>query len=302
VSREDVDFSSGGLRCAAWLYRPDGGGPHPCVVMAHGFSAVRDQRLDAYAEHFTAAGLACLVFDYRFFGSSDGEPRQLLSISRQLEDWRAAIAFARGLDGIDPDQIGLWGSSFSGGHVVTTAAKDPRVRAVVSQVPFTDGLSVVRHLPARQNLRLTLAALRDQFRAVLGRPPLYVPAVGPPGTFAAMTAPEAEPGFMAMTAPDSTWVNRFAPRVMLRLISYRPYAKLESIKAPVLVLAAEKDDTTPAAPAVRAAERAPNAQLIRLPLGHFDPYVGEQFEEVVAAQSEFLTRHLLAAVPQRVVT
>jgi uncharacterized protein len=260
--------------------------------MAHGFSAVRDQRLDAYAERFAGAGLACLVFDYRYFGSSEGEPRQLLSIRSQLEDWQAAVAFARGLDGIDPDRIGLWGSSFSGGHVVATAAKDQRVRAVVSQVPFTDGLSAVRQLRIQDSLRMTLTGVRDQLRAAVRRPPVYVPAVGPPGSFAAMTAPEAEPGFKAMTAPGSAWVNRFTPRVMLQLPLYRPYAKLKSVSVPVLVLAAANDQTTPPSPAVRAAERAPNAELIRLPLGHFEPYVGEQFEEVVAAQTEFLTRHL----------
>jgi fermentation-respiration switch protein FrsA (DUF1100 family) len=269
--------------------------------MAHGFSAVRDQRLDAYAERFAAAGLACLVFDYRFFGSSEGEPRQLVDIRRQLEDWREAVAFARGLDDIDPDRIGLWGSSFSGGHVVATAADDPRVLAVVSQVPFTFGPSVVRPIPIRNTVRMTFAGLRDQLRAVFRRPPLYLPAVGPPGSFAAMTAPEADPGFKAMTSPDSTWVNRFTPRVMLRILSYRPYAKLASVRAPVLVLAAAKDETTPSSPAIRAAERAPNATLIRLPLGHFDPYVGEQFEDVVVAQTEFLTRHLLP-VRERVAT
>jgi fermentation-respiration switch protein FrsA (DUF1100 family) len=295
VSREDVGFDSGGLRCAAWLYRPEAEGPQPCVVMAHGFSAVRDQRLDAYAERFAAAALACLVFDYRYFGASEGEPRQLLDIRRQLEDWRAAIAYARGLEGIDPERIGLWGSSFSGGHVVATAAADPRVRAVVSQVPFTDGPSAVRLLSPRDNVRLMFAGVRDQVRGWLGRPPLYVPAVGPPGTFASMTAPEAEPGFAAMTPPRSTWVNQFTPRVMLRVGLYRPYSKLASVQAPVLVITADKDATTPSTPAVRAAEQAPNAELLRLPLGHFDPYVGELFEETVAAQTDFLTRQLLGA-------
>jgi fermentation-respiration switch protein FrsA (DUF1100 family) len=261
--------------------------------MAHGFSAVRDQRLDAYAARFAAAGLACLVFDYRFFGSSAGEPRQLLSISRQLEDWQAAVAFARDIEGIDPERIGLWGSSFSGGHVVATAANDPRVRAVVSQVPFTYGLSVLRRVPVRNSVRLTVAGLRDSVRSVLRRPPVYLPAVGAPGSLAAMTAPEAEPGFQAMTSADSTWVNRFTPRVMLQVPLYRPYSKLKSVRAPVLVLAAVNDDTTPSPPAVRAAERTANAELIRLPLGHFDPYVGAQFEEVVAAQTKFLARHLL---------
>ena len=107
--------------------------------MAHGFSGVREQRLDAYAERFAQAGMAVLVFDYRHFGASEGEPRQLLSIARQLEDWRAAVAHARSLEGIDTKRIALWGSSFSGGHVIATAAKDPDVAAVVSQAPYTDG-------------------------------------------------------------------------------------------------------------------------------------------------------------------
>jgi fermentation-respiration switch protein FrsA (DUF1100 family) len=160
-------------------------------------------------------------------------------------------------------------------------------------VPFTDGLSVLRRVPVRNSVRLTVAGLRDWVRSVLRRPPLYVPAVGAPGSFAAMTAPEAEPGFQAMTASGSTWVNRFTPRVMLQVPLYRPYSKLKSVAAPVLVLAAAGDDTTPSPPAVRAAERTANVELIRLPLGHFDPYVGAQFEEVVAAQTEFLARHLL---------
>ena len=138
--------------------------------MAHGFSGVREQRLDAYAERFAQAGLAALVFDYRHFGASDGEPRQLLSIARQLEDWRAAIAHARSLDGIDPKRIALWGSSFSGGHVVATAAGDPKVAAVVSQAPFTDGIDRPAREHARaQSARFTIAGLRDVVAALLGR-------------------------------------------------------------------------------------------------------------------------------------
>lgn len=293
MGREDLSFKSSDGECAAWLYRPDGPGPHPCVVLAHGFSAVRDQRLDAYAERFAAAGLAAIVFDYRNFGDSPGEPRQLLSIRRQLADWRAAVDFARGLDGIDSARIGLWGSSFSGGHVVATAASDPGITAVVSQVPFTDGASAVRELSLGMNVRLTLAGVRDQLRAIFGKSPLYVPATGPPGSFAAMTAPEAHGGFLALTDPDSSWVNRFTPRVMLGILSYRPYAKLGSVRAPVLVVAADRDETTPPGPAVKAAEAAPNAELLRVPLGHFEPYVGEGFERVIGPQVDFLTRHLV---------
>src|SRR6201999_944378 len=134
MTRRDVSFSSGGDRCAAWLYE---GGP-ASVVMAHGFAGVRVARLDAFAERFAAAGYSVLVFDYRCFGDSDGSPRQLLSVRMQLDDWRAAIAFARSLDGVE--QIALWGTSFSGGHVMAMAAEDPGVAAAISQNPFVDGV------------------------------------------------------------------------------------------------------------------------------------------------------------------
>ncbi len=150
IQRSDVTFESDGTVCAAWLYRPDGQGETPCVVLAHGFGAVRELRLDAYAERFAAAGLAALVFDYRHFGGSGGEPRQLIDVGWQLEDWRAAIAYARELDGIDSRRIALWGTSFSGGHVVAVAATDERIAAVVSQVPFTDGISAARAVGLRQ--------------------------------------------------------------------------------------------------------------------------------------------------------
>ena len=293
VGRSDVTFSSGGVRCAAWLYRPEGEGPHPCVVMAHGFSGVREQRLDAYAERFAAAGLAALVFDYRHFGASDGEPRQLLDIASQLDDWRAAVAFARTLDGIDPARVALWGSSFSGGHVVEIAAGDDRIAAVVSQAPFTDGLTAIRAGGAKQAARLTVAGMRDQLSALAGRGPVLIPAVGPPGSLAAMTAAEADPGFHSLDPPGSTWRNEVAPRVMLRLGYYRPYAKFKRLRMPVLVALADRDDTTPPGPAARAAERSPNAEVARYDIGHFEIYTDPQFERTVSDQTEFLVRNLL---------
>src|SRR5271167_2797896 len=184
MQREDITFQSAGTRCAAWLYPAAGssGERTPCVILAHGFSGVRDQRLDAYAERFAEAGLAALVFDYRHFGDSDGEPRQLLDIRRQLEDWRAAIAYARTLEGVDPARIAIWGTSFSGGHVMTLAARDPSIVAAVSQVAFADGLITLPALGIGQALRLTREGLRDQVAALLGRPPHMIAAAGPPGS------------------------------------------------------------------------------------------------------------------------
>ena len=292
MDRTDVTFSCAGTRCAAWLYRPaDDGGPAPCVVMAHGFTGTRGDRLDAYAERFAQAGMAALVFDYRHFGDSDGEPRQLLDIARQLADWQAAVAFARTLDGIDPERIALWGSSFSGGHVVATAAGDPRVTAVVAQAPFADGLATLLAADRRSAAKVTVAAVADQAAGLLGRPPVLRPAVGEPGSAAAMTSPDAEPGFRAIASP--AWRNEFSPRVMLRVGLYRPGRKAGALRCPLLVCVADDDAITPPAPAVRMAEVAPRGELRRYPIGHFDIYTGAAFEAAVADQTEFLVRHVL---------
>lgn len=292
--RADATFESGGGRCAAWVYEPTGtAAPAPCVVLAHGWSGVREQRLDAYAERFAAAGLACVVFDYRHFGASEGQPRQLLDIGRQLEDWAAAVAFARGLGFVDAGRVALWGTSFSGGHVQAIAAKDHRVAAVVAQVPFADGLRNLPSLGPALAARLTVRGLRDQAGALLGRPPVMVPAVGPPGSLGVMTTPDAEPGFHGIDPEGSTWRNETPARIALRVGLYRPGRHADRIACPILYAIADDDAITPARFAHEAAKRAPRAEVRTYPGGHFDPYVGELFEQVVGDQVEFLRRHLL---------
>ena len=261
--------------------------------MAHGFSAVRDQRLDAYAERFAAAGLAALVFDYRHFGASEGEPRQLLSIKRQLEDWAAAIAYARTLSGVDPAKIAVWGSSFSGGHVMTLVARDHRLAAGVAQAPFADGLVNLPALGVSHSLKLSAAGIRDQVGALLGRPPHMIGAVGAPGSLAVMTSPDAEPGFRRMTPQSSTWRNEVAARVALTVGLYRPGRGTAKATCPLLVCVCDNDVVTPPKPAIAAAARAPHGELQRYPLGHFDIYLGEAFERAVDDQTRFLTRVLL---------
>ena len=181
MTREDVAFDSSGARCAAWWYRPAAAeGPAACVVLAHGWAGIREAGLDAYARRFADAGLAALVFDYRHFGASEGEPRQLLDIDRQLADWAAAITYARSRQDADPARVALWGTSFGGGHVLATAARDRRVAAVVVQVPFVDGLANLRFLGPRKVAIVTREALRDWVGARLGRPPHMIKRSGHP--------------------------------------------------------------------------------------------------------------------------
>ena len=151
LSRTEIRFRSGEADCAGVSIRPATSEPAPCVVLAHGFGAVKEGGPIRSAERFAAAGFAALAFDYRHFGESGGEQRQLLSAKRQLEDWRAAIAHARTLDGVDPDRIGLWGSSYSGGHVIALAADDPSIKAAISQSPHTDGIRTLFNVGPSRN-------------------------------------------------------------------------------------------------------------------------------------------------------
>jgi pimeloyl-ACP methyl ester carboxylesterase len=294
LEREDVRFRSGDEECAAWLYRPEGGsGDAPCVVLAHGFAGVREARLDAYAERFAEAGYAALVFDYRHFGGSGGEPRQLVHIARQLDDWRAALSFARGLEDIDATRLVAWGTSYSGGHVVTLAAEGQRLAAVVAQTPFTDGIATLRSLGPAHNLRLTGAALRDVAAGALGRGTRPIAVVAAPGETAAMTSPDALPGYLALFPEGYEWPNEFVPRMTLNLPWYRPVRKAASVRVPLLVQVMTDDVITPPEPARETARRAPRGELAEYhPGGHFDIYVGEPFERAVGDQIAFLNRNV----------
>jgi dienelactone hydrolase len=297
VNRTDVTFSSSGTDCAAWLFKPEQEGPSPLIVMAHGFSGTRELRLDAFAERFCAAGIGALVFDYRHFGASAGEPRQLLDVGRQHADYHAAIAYARGLDWVDADRVAVFGSSFSGGHVIAVATQDPRIAAVVSQCPFTDAIASLPKMGAVNMVKAIAAGLRDALGALAGRPPHYIAAVGDPGTFAVMTTPDAKPGFEAITPAETNWENRVAARIAIRVTGYRPGRLAAKVSCPALFCVCDTDMLAPAETTVKLVTAAPRGEITRYPVGHFDIYVGEPFEQVVADQTEFLVRHLLPGAP-----
>ena len=222
-----------------------------------------------------------LLFDYRGFGDSGGGPRQVIDIRRQQEDYEAAIVAARGLEGIDRGRIALFGSSFSGGHVVSVAAKHPEIAAVIAQVPFADGIEQLKITPTRVALRSTIDAIRDQIAGWRGLAPVMIPPVGEPGSYAVMTAPEAKPGFESIAAEDSRWINAVGARVMLHVGTFRPVMKACNVACPLLVQVGDRDETTPPEPAIKMAGNAPKGELKRYPYGHFDPYVGEAFERFV---------------------
>lgn len=293
-TRREVSFPSDGDDCRAWLFMPAAERP-PLAILGHGLGGTREYGLEPYAQRFADAGIAALVFTYRHFGDSGGQPRQLLDIERQLGDWASALAYARSLDGIDHDRIALWGTSFGGGHVIEAAARDGAVAAVVSQCPFTDGLAATRAASPRSLARAMGPALRDEVARLRNKPPVLVPLVGPHGSAALMTSPDAEAGYRALIPPEAHFENGVAARFINRVALYRPGRSARKVQAPILFCICEADAVAPPETALRYATTAPRAEVKRYPIGHFDIYRGEPFEHAVADQTEFLVRHLAVA-------
>lgn len=300
MPRTDVTFPSGHDCCAAWLYVPDDApAPGPIIVMAHGLGGVRQMRLDAFAERFSAAGYRCLVFDYRHFGASGGEPRQLLSVRRQLEDWRSAIAHARKLEGVDPDRVILWGTSFGGGHVIRTASREPRIAAVIAQCPFTDGLASTFALPPSTLAKVSLLAARDLFAAARHKEPVMIPAYGEPGSTALMTSPDSVAGIEALIPPGDETSGDITARFGADIVRYFPGRDARKIPCPAHFAVCENDTLAPPGPTLRHVRKAPKGEVRMQPGGHFDIYVGDAFEHNVAEQLAFLARHVPTAVNER---
>jgi pimeloyl-ACP methyl ester carboxylesterase len=285
VERRDLSFRVGGDTCAAWFYpAASGAAVAPLVAMAHGLSGTRRDRLGPFAERFAAAGIAALLFDHRGFGDSGGEP-DLFRPARQLEDWRAAIAFARSLSGIDPDRVATFGSSMGGGNALAAAADDPRIAAAISQVPFLD-------MWRQAHRSSPLVTAQAVLAAVMGR---HLPAVGQPDKAAFINAPGGEEGWrhVVATGEGSRWRNRVSARWLLGR-PYRPARHAAKLHCPWLACVGEADRVAKPGPAIAAARRAPQGELRTYPgVDHFDIYDGPQHEAVVADEIAFLQRHLL---------
>ncbi|CAN5269128.1 alpha/beta hydrolase [soil metagenome] len=295
--RTDIAFDSDGATLRGWLYRPDdASGLTPIIVMAHGFSATKELFLDDFAEVFCAAGFACLVYDHRNFGDSGGELRGEIDPWAQISGYRDAISFARSLDGIDGERIGVWGSSYSGGHVLVVAAFDRRVKCVVSHVPAISGWgSLSRTIPAAAWPKIRAGFDADREARFRGEAPQMTPVVpereGAEGT---LTSPDAARFFLAMRERAPTWENAITRKSVEMIIEYEPGLYIDRIgDTPLLMIVAMQDVITPADLALSAFERATGPKkLVKFECGHFDPYNGPLFPENSAVQRDWFVQHL----------
>jgi pimeloyl-ACP methyl ester carboxylesterase len=266
--------------------------------MAHGLGGTKEAGLEPYAARFCDAGFAVLAFDYRHFGASDGEPRQLAWIPYQLEDYAAAVQYARGLPGIDPGRIALWGTSLSGGHVIVTAARDQDIACVVAQCPWLDGraaaIETMKQGGIGQLFRLVPHAQRDIVRSFLGLSPHVIPLVGRPGTVAVMPVAEAWDALEELAPRD--FVNQACARILIRMDKYRPVVHAGRVRCPVMLQICDKDVRDPEHFARETTRRLGDlAEVIHYPIAHFDIYLEEGFEQAVRDQLAFFRKHLRPA-------
>ena len=297
--RRDIEFQSEGITCRAWLYTPDRasrGSRSPTIVMAHGFSAVKEMRLDRFAQAFSEAGLASLVFDYRGTGASDGTPRQDLDPHAQIVDYRNAISFARALPEVDPGRIGIWGSSYSGAHVLVISAIDRRVKAVVSQVPLIDSIRTFTRLVGQATIgefvRLTI---EERERVYRGGAHTMFPVVGKEGE-AVMFTPDAVEWFHHAARNAPTWKNECTLSSVERLLEYSPGRWIDRIAPTPLCLVAAETDFLPIDISREAFERAGEPKrLAVIPGGHFAPYEDPWFAMASREAVEWFMKWLAPA-------
>lgn len=296
----EFTFTSAGVTCAATHFPAAATGEgtlQPVVVLAHGLAGTQDSGLAPFAEAFADAGYHAVTFDYRGFGASQGAPRQVVSLDAQIADLEAAVDAARGLAGVDPERVVLWGVSVGGGHVVSVAARRTDVVAVISAVPMLDGLAAARlalvHHPAGQLLASTGRGMLSAMRRRAGRGPVTIPVVARPGEVGALTVPGAYEDYLAIAGP--TWCNEVAADVVLELGTRAPAKAAVTLAVPWLVQIADFDDSAPPHAAMKAAF-AGRAEVRHYPGGHFDLFPGRPSHQAALRHAvHFLRRRVPVA-------
>ncbi|WP_336810114.1 alpha/beta hydrolase [Bosea sp. MMO-172] len=296
--RKDIEFKTeDGVTLRGWHYVPDkANGPFPTIVMAHGFSAVKEMYLDKFAEKFAETGLAAVVFDNRNFGASDGDRRQHINPWQQVSDYRDAITYAEALPETDASRIGIWGSSYSGGHVLVVSALDRRVKAVVSQVPLASGYANARKLIRADFIGPTQRLFeQDRRNRMKGEKPAMIPVVDEnPMAPSALPTADSWKWFTEthkLRAPS--WKNEVTLQSVEMFIEYEPASYISFISpTPLLMIVALGDHLTIAEEAVAAYERARHPKkLVTLKGGHFDAYVAD-FDNASTAATGWFKEHL----------
>ncbi|KAI0068637.1 alpha/beta-hydrolase [Artomyces pyxidatus] len=296
ATRETVRIQSieANVYLDVWFYKPPGEGPFPVIVAGPGMTVTKDAGFQGLGKSWAEeAGFASLMLDFRGLGASDGEPRNLLSLRKHLEDYRSVIEWARGRPELfRADKIVVFGSAMSGLQMAELVVHDGSLAGGMAQCPLLDGYATI--MSFTPNPRLLFWMCVDYVRGKLGFSPVFVPAVGKPNEFAFLNAPSAYPGFVHMfnfsDMPFDRAPNVLAPRLVAEALSTRPGIELKSAKCPVLIVHGTQDDLLPFSITEKVvAEAGENVKLVVSPGGHFDLVEGgKDYDLNLQAQLQFL--------------
>ncbi len=299
--RQDVTFKSEGVNCSGWLYLPDTGAQRgrPAIAMAHGLAAVREMYdLPAFAEIFAAAGIAVLLFDYRFWGSSDGEPRGQIFPVCQIEDYRCALTFLSEHPQVDASRLGVWGTSFSGGHVLHLGAYDPRVKCVVSQVPAVNiPATLRRNMPSESLAEFYDYIVMDRLRRHHTGESAVIPINAPAGESCLIPGEDAYRRMQRELGHVPGMSRQCTLSSLEAMMEYNPGSATPYISpTPLLMIIAERDELTPPDIARHAYDHALEPKsLLYLPCTHYDVYKRESpdmFERAALTAAHWFSEHL----------
>jgi len=287
-----VSFTSHGTRCAGWLTLPDGAGPHPGLVLAHGLGATHDMVMWQYEQHFARAGIATLAFDYRHTGASDGEPRQHLSMGRHQQDVGAALDYLHRHTNIDAERTGLWGTSLGAMHALREAGQRGDLSAVVVQCPIVHGPATLVRGGWRSALRVTPAILGDCVRRMSGAGCRYIPIVGDPGSLAAVSIAGALDGWYSTVPAGAAFDNRIAAADVIGIAVTSAKQRAPNITAPLLVCVSQRETLMNPRHAEDVGRLAPRGVIRHYDGDHFAIYHPPMLAELLADQTRFLQEHL----------
>ena len=296
ISKQEVRFPvEGGIELAAWLFIPEQlNAPLPAITMAHGYGGTRYHGIEKMARCFAEAGFAVLLHDHRGFGDSGGQPRQDINPWQQISDWRRAISYLQDRPEVDETRIGLWGTSFAGGHAIVLGATDRRLKAVVSQVPTIDGHAAgLRRVVSEAVAGLEARFDADERAQLRGEAPATQQIVSEdasrPSTYQAADVVS----FYLQPVPDGVWENRVTLRSTRWARMYSPGEYIKRVSpTPLLMVVAEHDHTAATDLALAAYENALEPKrLVMIKGGHFDPYLSE-FDNASSAAADWFKTHL----------
>jgi len=294
--RHDVEFQGEqDVTIRGWLYVPqDVAPPRPAISMCHGFAAIRQHALDRFARAFADAGFVVLVHDHRNFGASDGLPRHDIDPWLQIADWRRAISFLEAQPEVDASRIGIWGTSYSGGHALVIGATDVRVKCVVSQVPTISGFEQSRRRVSPDAMPVFQNRLLDELRQIhKGESPATQAVVASDASTPAAYRSEEANEFYRMDLGEAVWPNQVTLRSSYAASMYEPGIYIERISPrPLMMVIATHDTVTLTDLELKAYERALEPKrLTVIPGGHFAPYTAA-FDKASSAAIDWFETHL----------